>query len=130
MDTSKEYIEMCRKAEDIQTLWNFKDGDYIYTSHKNNEPSWRVWSGYDAWDYPCVTSLRDPIWLPRQDQLQDMVIEKYKKHWGNSVMLGLMEEVVGWGTQYTYVSMEQLWLCFVMDERYGKLWNGSEWVVK
>jgi len=25
-------------------------------------------------------------------------------------------------------SMEQLWLAFIMSEKYGKVWNGDDWV--
>ena len=27
-------------------------------------------------------------------------------------------------------SMEQLWLAFVMSEKYNKIWNGKEWDLK
>jgi hypothetical protein len=27
-----------------------------------------------------------------------------------------------------FASSEQLWLAFVMEEKYGKIWNGEGWV--
>ena len=29
--------------------------------------------------------------------------------------------------QYTTFSMEQLWLAFVMKDKYDKTWDGKEW---
>jgi len=29
-----------------------------------------------------------------------------------------------------FTSMEQLWLAFVMFERFGKYWTGTEWIKK
>ena len=29
---------------------------------------------------------------------------------------------------YEFISMEQLWLAFVMKEKYSKQWNGKEWI--
>jgi len=27
-----------------------------------------------------------------------------------------------------FTSMEQLWLAFVMNEKYNKVWNGKDWM--
>jgi len=137
MDTSKEYIEMCRQLPK-EMHSDIIDGDFYYWNVPSQNDGMicisytEIFEDYtvhypEQWDY---LNGRECVKLYRQDQLQDMVIEKYNKHWGDSVMLGLMEEVVGWGAQHAYASMEQAWLAFVMDEKYGKLWNGSEWVVK
>ena len=50
------------------------------------------------------------IWLPRQDQLQ-----------------GMVEYTVGVNK---FNSMEQLWLAFVMSEKYNKKWDGKDWIKK
>ncbi len=77
------------------------------------------------------------IWLPRQDQLQEMVSLP------NSEKIGIWFEkqfrFYEWaGKKYnknelqnnwgTFKSMEQLWLAFVMKERFSKQWSGKEWV--
>ena len=76
------------------------------------------------------------IWLPRQDQLQEMV--KGDKHahllvyefacWfhGSADPLYAMAGS-SHGVDDTN-SMEQMWLAFVMKERYNKVWRDGEWV--
>jgi len=32
------------------------------------------------------------------------------------------------GADLRFLSMEQLWLGFVMKERFGKCWNGDNWM--
>lgn len=117
MDTSDEYIEMCEKAEEIQSHWKFTDGDYIYGRAHGCKLEVNIWSGYDAWDYPCYPS--NGIWLLRQDQLQDMIkmdLGCICWEFNNSI------------NTERFHSYEQLWLVFVMQKIYKKRWNGSEWV--
>jgi hypothetical protein len=52
------------------------------------------------------------VWLPRQDQLQEMY--------------GTFQECSVNGGVVT--SMEQLWLAFVMKEKHNKVWNGNDWI--
>ena len=66
------------------------------------------------------------IWLPRQDQLQEMVTVSQPQellsliyHWMGS------EEFSNY--VFTFDSMEQLWLAFVM-KKYNKTWNGEDWI--
>ena len=120
MDLSKEYVMMCEKAREIQAL-----------KHEN--------SNYDECDFVqihgelgkifCIKAKhvgikRNDVWLPRQDQLQGM--HPYKDiifqmgdcyHWGRIVVR----------KQKLFSSMEQLWLAFVMKERFGKKWDGEDW---
>ena len=30
MDISEKYITMCRETKEIQRLWNFENGDYVF----------------------------------------------------------------------------------------------------
>ncbi len=123
MDTSKEYIKMCEKAEEIQALsprkryaidlYAFDGGIHTYDLYRPEE-------------YHCAA-----IWLPRQDQLQEMVesnVEIYTivyldKEWYLGDGYGGIERP-------SYPSAEQLWLAFVMEEKYNKIWNGEDWEVK
>lgn len=134
MDTSKEYIQMCWKVEEIQEAWQFKEGDWFTTL-----------GGVRTGESPCLVDkewIRDNedrgkthkdyqpdwIWLPRQDQLQEMCIT------GNATASELVNRLVYMvrgpdGVYYEcYWSMEQLWLAFVMKEKYGKIWKDGEWV--
>lgn len=67
------------------------------------------------------------VWLPRQDQLQGMVVFKsiikvddiYIKI---ERFYQFVNDVMG-----DFGSVEQLWLSFVMYEKYKKKWNGEDW---
>lgn len=131
MDTSKQYIRMCEKAEEIQKEKpDEAENSYFYCNlHK-------IILANDDGVYYCQRCLNDgedieAIWLPRQDQLQEMLWENNKINhvpfmidtfnlWysQNGAELALMNNF----------SMEQLWLAFVMKERYGKVWRNNEWV--
>jgi len=70
------------------------------------------------------------IWLPRQDQLQEMLYEKVGSkgfilvnYFVNQLHRGILDN-----SQIELTSMEQLWLAFVMKERYGKIFSGDDWI--
>ncbi len=144
MDYAKEYIKMCEKAVEIQKLWKVKEGDYAYIVEREynndlNEPviiteisraqeiihfsALGLKNDYGAsWFYP-----ERNIWLPKQDQLQEMVIDKKMNGWGAA------SEIAGkfhkWMKIYCDIytwdwSMEQLWLVFVMLKKFNKVWAG------
>ena len=70
MDASKEYIDMCEKAKEIQILRGeglWQNGDfYVCTTGRGLFKAW--WT--DTEDEPPV--MFKPVWLPRQDQLFKM----------------------------------------------------------
>ena len=118
MDTSKEYILMCKKAKEIQKLRTPKDGDFALF---DDEITIIYNCGIGTWS-------RGYTWLPRQDQLQEMVTLLFCSVGGECFLLdyfytfykSLKEKIKG-------MSMEQLWLAFVMKEKYQKTWNGKDW---
>jgi hypothetical protein len=80
----------------------------------------------------------NPVWLPRQDQLQGIVSHGSLFFEGGgaapSNLCGVFDLWVRqhwiWGKSTddeVFASMEQLWLAFVMAEKYGKRWNGGDW---
>jgi len=105
MDTSETYIKMCEKAEEIQKL----APNPLYSSH-----DW------------FVERIRGnvPVWLPRQDQLQDMITDRPM----SGLLLDFRDSALAflWGDGLD--SMEQLWVAFVMKEKYNKVWNGEGWI--
>ena len=83
MDTSKEYARMCERAEEVQklcpvniekTIEFYVDGTYV-SDGKN------VWIEFGCNEYGATQRydieyqrwINQYIWLPRQDQLQEMV---------------------------------------------------------
>ena len=95
MDTTQKYIDMCREATEIQ----------------------------DSKPYPYDDMSE--AWLPRQDQLQEMVdLHKFPylavQQLANAHCGGPL-------SNYHMESMEQLWLSYVMYRKYGKVWQNSGW---
>lgn len=64
-----------------------------------------------------------------QDQLQEMVggygagfIDWF--HWRNTIYPQMQNP---FGKEWRFDSYEQLWLAFVMKEKYNKVWDGEKW---
>lgn len=76
------------------------------------------------------------VWLPRQDQLQDIVMnhwfenapidEKQPSNFEKSIQK-FHNEVNNYWEYFKLKSWEQLWLAFVMKECWNKFWNGKDW---
>ncbi len=132
---SKQYTNMCDCPE-IQNGWKPKRNDnYILGSARPGDKHFAVITLGCCWE-KCegcnveVNMLRDEcIWLPRQDQLQDMV--EGHTAWNLSNLF------VAWTNHtdaYKHIdimnefSMEQLWLAFVMWELHKKKWDGDKWI--
>jgi len=144
MDKTEEYIEMCRNADDIQALWIKKIGDYYFNPdyYSNNKVS-IIFDGYirckeegKKWyggTYNHNEQVIDgAVWLPRQDQLQEMIDWEKNGLYG-VVMIDAFYDFSK--TNYdsepfnnTEMSWERLWLSFVMHELYKKRWTGTKWV--
>jgi len=104
MDTLEEYTEICRKADEIQT-------------RKPTSESLR--------DCLFCTSLDDDhvIWLPNQNQLQvlcdHVAVREFHDFWNAESNRDYRDN---------FHTQEQLWLAYLMAERYGKRWDGEKWV--
>lgn len=154
MDKSEKYIEMCRQAIEIQKLWKRNDGDFTYTDGDLDSYPQGVriiWhrkmtnSGYHNW-YSNWYMPRGCIWLPRQDQLQDILSETCTLGYFISGLHEFFDpenlcpdadseyppcdkcSSAGKERRTMYETMEQWWLAFIMSELFTKKWNGSEWV--
>lgn len=135
MDASKEYILMCERAVEVQELWQEKiateKGGYISNGNlvKNEEHNFWVATRL-FWNEPDFVVHRenenDYWWLPRQDQLQEMILNRGSHGYQNSGIL-LHLSLFADENKLNDVSMEQLWLAFVMHELYGKVWTGVDW---
>ncbi len=133
MDISETYIKMCEKAEEIQKLRprpnESEPDDYLYTSFFFNSTNRHIeilkWDNDE--DHPIIGGYGDRgntfIWLPRQDQLQEMI--EYVSHRKEAVNFAYwindLPGVYSW-------SMEQLWLSYVMKTKYNEAWNGTNWI--
>lgn len=151
MDKTKKYIEMCERAEEIQENHTTVEFDIFYVDFSksgwvNDNEICSAEYDYDSegngiWKIPYVEKGREYdkrddgmsyIWLPRQDQLQEMIIGLPQCH--GRVMKPLIECLVKFEEWFhndepkaEFNSMEQLWLAFVMKEKYKKTWDGRKW---
>ena len=133
MDETEKWIMMCERAEEIQ-----KRQPFLTTLYSVNIPE------YDL-DGNCWLNKNNKcfIWLPRQDQLQDMLKITHLTNPYN--LIGFLwnvlnenetcpdeepceeciKEAMYWRS---FESLEQLWLAFIMRELYLKIWNGKNWI--
>ena len=117
MDTSDKYVKMCGKAIEIQMAWVLANGDFeVRLKHGRGQVEVHHHREMTAYYKP-----EDHLWLPRQDQLQEMLSWKFPNKFRYIVFVFFRDN-----KQFT--SMEQFWLAFVMKEKYGKTWNGEDWV--
>lgn len=121
MDTNKQYIKMCERAQEIQKYYqkehkvNISLGDWVYQ--------------YTIKSIKTVPNKYLPevgFWVPRQDQLQEMV---YHEEWDGLELYTFVEFSAYVIKYYKCGTLEQLWLAFVMKEKYNKIWNNEkeEW---
>ena len=149
MDTSEQYIRMCERAEEIQKLdCNFVHSLYSYSPECGTCPKHK-WIEFGKYCRHCGSKLKphkmyetregdshlgDDVWLPRQDQLQEIVLDgtsnigRLINPFHNFAIGG--ESVPISPYPFSFTSMEQLWLAFVMKEKYGKVWTGEEWLTR
>lgn len=137
MDTSEEYIHQC-DCEEVQEHRRYDGGDWI--CDPNDGHSWAIWQRVrGATDEGMRKFMDGLLWLPRQDQIQDMMEWKNEYHfweWEADTFDGdkagsyhgqiLDNEDLVYGVSMS--SLEQLWLAFYMYEKYGKIWDGDKWV--
>lgn len=114
MDKTEQYIKMSDKAKE---LWQYRKtlpGDFLVVEGR-------------VYVYPERWAI-DSIPLFRQDQLQEMT--GYAIAANAFAIADFLRKDGKWLREdLDYInSMEQLWLAFVMKEKYNKVWNGEDWV--
>jgi len=148
MDASNRYVMMCQKAGEIQQLWQPNQCDFIihYDDLEEGvsfcrpaESLVQVVNMYytkDDGDYyvqECEELKEQALWLPRQNQLQSImepnnervhslirkVVDEHYHDFSKNSMAAAHE---------LFYSMEQLWLAYIMKEKFHKVWNEQEWV--
>jgi hypothetical protein len=127
MDTSEQYIKMCEKAEEIQNHFNerkFDEGSFWFRGQKKDIVTNKYFAFFRKFG---------DVWLPRQDQLQEMILEKHENEFKCLEWVGLVESLIGYYEKMgkrnleRTKSLEQLWLALVMKKKFGKVWDGREW---
>jgi hypothetical protein len=124
MDTTETYIKMSEKARNYLPKWEPRTGDFV-CEHGDTE-SIDVYCS--CWSQEFSREIQsDDIPLYRQDQLQEMVFAEDLENGDIAYPLFRLSEYEKKGG-YNASTFEQLWLAFVMKEKYNKVWNGEDWV--
>jgi len=172
MDTTEEYRAMCEKAEEIERLWTARKGDFIWVKEGDyvdcyNEKEGCIYTVFESegslyfdsgiscgrsTDYneegyfAELSEVPTAVWLPRQDQLQQIAFEdskqKYPTYEGGKIAryINLLSDfndyisffhsqaILNQGyIRIETLTIEQLWLMFVMNRIYHKSWDGEKW---
>ena len=138
MDKGHEYIRMCTAAEEIQRQWKQHYGDFYVAENgaikcwiSMNRDSRRVKRGFGIDIQNDIIYIAKYVWLPRQNQLIEMAQVPGRRY------DSIVQDFFDWtkipyrlqpGTPgKLFPSMEQIWLAFLMQQKYAKQWDGNQW---
>ncbi|TVM02971.1 MAG: hypothetical protein CV087_07430 [Candidatus Brocadia sp. WS118] len=124
MDTSQHYIEMCRKATDLQSGWKPLGSDFAYFNGDITLVAWNE-AVFDAIRTNVVNKTGEVVWLPKLDQLIEMIKTDIKLIRDNDRFSVCLYD----GRRHDFVgdSFEKALLLAIMDRYYNKTWNGKDW---
>jgi hypothetical protein len=120
---------MCQKAKAIQENWQPTDWDYMYIFEFDMVDvivGTETDEGLYSYEASHVVAKKDEfVWLPRQDQLQDILTpgEQLNIWWLIMAIDGKMKSA-----GYESISWEMIWLAYVMEAKYKCDWQGDKWV--
>ena len=132
MDISEKYISMCN-CQEIQSLKSLEQGNWFKKIYKDE--SWIICQGKHT-DSIHEKDFEDKdqqhIWLPRQDQLQEII--------GIKDLLSFIEDNEYMSSLYSQIKLEYdrnieilelspeiFWLCVVMNYKFNKTWDNEKW---
>lgn len=147
MDTSKEFINQCREAKEVQELWVPAKGDWIW--NLSATPKYYIfvnylyqpWYNSPEWELMVPVKRNYLIFLPTQSQLQSLTVPYLTKDytclgydWKSRPHIAYYWCFKYWfeaGVPEEYVrqlnSTEQLQLSFFMYVAFNKRWSGAKW---
>ena len=138
MDRTPQYIAMCEQATEVQGCWRQEYGDFIADpDHRiecwlpQSKGSGKMKCGFWVSRREKVIHLCRYTWLPRLDQLIEMAQVRHRRY------EAVTQDFFDW-TKKPYAgrpkapgryfnSLEQLWIAFVMSQKFGKYWKGDRW---
>ena len=144
MDTSPEYINMCRKAKELQETWEPKEGDWIFIQRAGDSRGYEkaiggfnLNSGYYFYGGGDSVAIRaatdDVVWLPRLDQLIELVREHYInistiQQSTIRVLCSLFDCENNISLLHSTQTPEQYILSELYREKYSKTLDGEDWI--
>jgi len=123
MDILKTYIKMSDHPL-IQEHWKPRKGDYVLQRDGLFRPIGESYI-YSGGGFGLLPVQVNYCWLPRQDEIQEMIGLEY-----TTPDAGSLQELTDFALDYNYNldSMEQLWLAFYMHEKHELIWDGAKWI--
>ena len=124
---TENYIKMCEQAKEIQDKWRNpfrnKFGDTYWRGKKYLQIS-------EACVLNIVSHLKveNEIWLPTQEQLWEMVSCNWHDVFCKFLWWHWNDDKNSEEFKSMFTSMNEVWIAFVMKEKYNKIWTGSKWV--
>lgn len=119
MDTSPEYIKLCKPAISLQKLWKPAVGDFYYSPLSADK---------------CVKVIMldnghrtNKVWLPRADQLFTLLEARYNVPGKPAYALNKFHQYVMAYSPHYCRSVEQMLLQFVMHEVFGLCYRSHIW---
>jgi hypothetical protein len=133
MDYSTGYVKMCEGALELQRRWGVFAGDLFFEKGTSYATIAGVSDGaVSLVDERTMSDVVNgvfkkskSVWLPRQDQMQEM-LEITKPREAATLINEFLEGEEKAGG-YRCRSMEQAWLAIVMRRMYGSAWDGQKW---
>ena len=137
----------CKSCQDTDRIFMVNDYDYDYVMNRNLENVYERYAemvkdsgcgGFGAYWDKGGKEKRGFFIIWKQDQLQEMMLPELRKqqkytHEG-FIAACLIADFDSWlNRMFPWIppkqcnSMEQLWIGFVMHEKYHKIWNGEDW---
>lgn len=117
---------MCERFIEGQKDCRLETGDFYYNPESKSVHIVKLATKKEICPNPKLWRVK----LFRQDQLQGMIV-----NWRKNFRLGFSENGLAVSNPYGElqyfiegISMEQLWLAFVMKEKFNKTWNGEDWL--
>lgn len=109
---------MCSAATEIQSIkiedeyYSFLEGDIFVSDKEQAYCDVALYEGY--YGKPC-------IWLPRQEDLQDIVVDLFQGY--KFPQWAMIEQLQSTKETLYCKSFEEIWLVFVMKKKFNKVWN-------
>ena len=119
------YIKQCEASEEIQKWW-FPDICDLYYDKSEKKTKPITFLAEKIWLTERTRGCNF-IWLPTQEQLQEMVDRDWYKVFCKFLLWHWNSEPNAKEFASMFNSMNEVWLAFVMKEKYNKIWTGEKW---
>jgi hypothetical protein len=141
---NKDYILMCKKATEIQALWDPKPGDCLYKEYSDMDKEWVKCNTPNTEDpngFYCHVNdsinmnigplakhyKKRGLWLPRQEDLQGILSIFLNKELNALDFINLLstwkKPSREWSEYYFLLDLNLFWIICTMEICFKKTWN-------